>query len=64
MKSIYMVMVVNLIEQVIVTIIWMILFQKRLGSWTLKAYGWIGFGANRDLEINSWIGRDLVYELV
>jgi hypothetical protein len=64
MKSMYMVMVVNLIELVIVTIIWMILFQKRLVSWILKAYGWIGFGANWDLEIRSWLGRDFMYKLV
>jgi len=32
----------------------MILFWKKLVSWILKTYGWIGFGANWDLEFGIW----------
>jgi hypothetical protein len=64
MKFICNVMIVNLVELVIVVIVWMILFWKRLVSWILKAYGWIGFGANWVLELGNWLERDLVYELV
>jgi hypothetical protein len=64
MKSICIVMVVNLVELIIVVTVWIILFWKRLISWILRAYGWIGFGANWVLEIENWLERDLVYKLV
>jgi hypothetical protein len=54
----YMVMVGNLMELVIVMTIWMILFQK---SWS---HGFWEFMVGLDLEIGGWLERDLVYELV
>ncbi len=33
-------------------------------SWILNSNGWIGFGANWDLEIGSQLWRDLMYKLV
>ncbi len=48
-----MVMVINLIELVIIMTILMFLFQKKVGLMDFESYGWIGFGANRDLEIGN-----------